>query len=77
METGLVVVTMADQCKAVDYVAHLIQWPHIGEVSFVCGQVPVGIAIPRKVGLSSDSRLHAVAAKGRRFPGDYPLTERE
>ena len=76
MEAGLVVVAMADQGKAVDYVAHWIQWLHIGEVSLVCGQVLVWIAIPRKVELSLDSCLHAVAAKGRRSPGDYPLTER-
>ena len=72
-EDGFVVVAMVDQGKVVGYVARLVRWPHTGEVAHGRGYVPVWIAIPHKVELSSESRLLVAAARDRKVLGGRPL----
>lgn len=70
---GYVVVAMVDQGKVVGYVARLVRWPHTGEVAHGRGHVPVWIAIPHKVELSSESHLLVAAARDRKVLGGRPL----
>lgn len=65
-DAGLVVVAMAGQGKAVDYVAHRTQRSHIGDEGCHGHEWgPASIEILRMAWMNLENRLKTVAARGR------------